>query len=150
MLEAASVAPGALELEITESTVMVDPIRATAVIDQLRRIGVQVSIDDFGTGYSSLANLRRLQVDSLKIDRSFVTGMTESIEDRLIVRSIIDLAHGLGLSTVAEGVETVAQVEALTDLGCDLIQGFLVSVPKPADRITHWLDQRLALAQVAG
>jgi EAL domain-containing protein (putative c-di-GMP-specific phosphodiesterase class I) len=105
-------------------------------------MGVKLSIDDFGTGYSSLAYLKRLPVDAVKIDKSFVLGMGEDTNDGAIVRSTIDLARNLGLHVVAEGVETSDIWTELRDLGCDLAQGYLISRPIPADELTQWLHQR--------
>jgi EAL domain-containing protein (putative c-di-GMP-specific phosphodiesterase class I) len=134
--------PTTLELEITENTIMADPFRAMSVLGRLNEMGVKLSIDDFGTGYSSLAYLKRLPVDAVKIDKSFVLGMGEDNNDGAIVRSTIDLARNLGLHVVAEGVETSDTWTELRDLGCDLAQGYLISRPIPADELTQWLHQR--------
>jgi diguanylate cyclase (GGDEF)-like protein len=126
--------PGAaLEIEITESAIMDDPLRAEGVLRQLAAVGVAIAVDDFGTGYSSLAYLKRLDVAQLKIDRSFVTGMTRDAKDRAIVRSVIELAHNLGLRTVAEGVEEEGTVVALSELGCDDAQGYFFGRPMGSD-----------------
>jgi EAL domain-containing protein (putative c-di-GMP-specific phosphodiesterase class I) len=114
------------------------------------RLGVDLSLDDFGTGYSSLVHLKRLPVSELKVDRSFVQRMTSDADDAAIVRSIVDLAHSLGLRVVAEGVETVETWYALQDLGCDLAQGYLISRPMPGDDITRWLSGHFDPARVAG
>jgi EAL domain-containing protein (putative c-di-GMP-specific phosphodiesterase class I) len=127
--------PSALELEVTESTVMVDRFGASGVLAGLRAMGVSVAIDDFGTGYSSLALLRELPVDTLKVDRSFVGGMMASPGDEAIVRAVVTLARDLGLTVVAEGVETSESLDAVTALGCHLAQGFLISKPVPADEL---------------
>ena len=119
----------ALELEITESTIMADPERARGTLDALNALGVSLAIDDFGTGYTSLAYLRDLPVDTLKIDRAFISGMQEHERDLIIVRSIIDLARNLGMQVVAEGVEATDVCELLADLGCDRVQGFLFGRP---------------------
>jgi EAL domain-containing protein (putative c-di-GMP-specific phosphodiesterase class I) len=119
----------ALEFEITESTIMADPERARGTLDALHGLGVSLAIDDFGTGYTSLAYLRDLPVDTLKIDRAFISGMQVHERDLIIVRSIIDLARNLGLQVVAEGVETLEVCELLADLGCDRVQGFLFGRP---------------------
>jgi EAL domain-containing protein (putative c-di-GMP-specific phosphodiesterase class I) len=129
-----------LELEITESTLMVDPERAGASLARLRSAGVSIAIDDFGTGHSSLRVLAGMPVDVLKIDRSFVRALATSRSDRSIVQATIMLARSLGLYTVAEGVENSAQVDALRELGCDAIQGFLVRRPGVADELSRWLE----------
>jgi len=135
-----------LELEITESMLMLDPGRAQAVLERLSRIGLTLSVDDFGTGYSSLANLKRLPVDVIKIDKSFVMDMAIDASDAAIVRSTIDLAHNLGLRVVAEGVESHQAWTRLTELGCDLAQGFYVSRPLPAADLGRLLRERTAAA----
>ena len=142
ILEKWRLSPTTLELEITENTIMADPFRAMSVLGRLNEMGVKLSIDDFGTGYSSLAYLKRLPVDAVKIDKSFVLGMGEDNNDGAIVRSTIDLARNLGLHVVAEGVENSDTWTELRDLGCDLAQGYLISRPIPADELTAWLHQR--------
>jgi diguanylate cyclase (GGDEF)-like protein len=142
LLEKWRLSPTTLELEITENTIMADPFRAMTVLGRLHDMGVKLSIDDFGTGYSSLAYLKRLPVDAVKIDKSFVLGMAADGNDGAIVRSTIDLARNLGLHVVAEGVETGEIWTELRDLGCDLAQGFLISRPIPGDELTDWLHQR--------
>jgi diguanylate cyclase (GGDEF)-like protein len=132
-----------LELEITESMLMLDPGRAQAVLERLSRIGLTLSVDDFGTGYSSLANLKRLPVDVIKIDKSFVMDMAIDASDAAIVRSTIDLAHNLGLRVVAEGVESHQAWTRLKELGCDLAQGFYVSRPLPAPDLGRLLGERM-------
>ena len=132
--------PGELELEITEDTLMRDPNRALQVIARIGELGVKFSLDDFGTGYSSLAQLRRLPVRTLKIDRSFIMNMTESEEDANIVRSTIQLGHSLNLSVVAEGVETPAELRELERYGCDIAQGFHLGRPIPPEEIPQWLS----------
>jgi diguanylate cyclase (GGDEF)-like protein len=136
-----------LTLEVTESLVMADPDRAAAVLGRLRRLGVRVSVDDFGTGYSSFAQLRRLPVDQLKVDRSFVSRMGTDPSDAVIVRATVELAHNLGLRAVAEGVEEEMTWTWLRAMGCDDAQGYLVSRPLPADELTRWLLQRRPAAQ---
>ena len=128
-----------LELEITEGVLLQDCALTLQVLRALRALGMELSIDDFGTGYSSLAYLRRLPLDKLKIDRSFVVAMLEDAAAEGIVRSIIALAHGLGLRVIAEGVETQAQLLKLRELGCDCVQGFLLGHPLPADRFASQL-----------
>jgi diguanylate cyclase (GGDEF)-like protein len=132
--------PGALlECEISEHTVMSDPRRATEVLAELRALGVRLSLDDFGTGQSSLSYLKRLPLDEVKIDRSFVMGMTRDEGDAAIVRSTIDLARHLGLEVVAEGVESAEIYEDLAELHCDIAQGFYLSRPVPADAFGEWM-----------
>jgi len=132
--------PSQLELEITEDTLMRDPKRALQVIARISELGVEFSLDDFGTGYSSLAQLRRLPVRTLKIDRSFIMSMTDNEEDANIVRSTIQLGHSLNLSVVAEGVETPAELHELEAYGCDVAQGFHLSQPIPPEQIPDWLS----------
>ncbi len=130
-----------LRLEVTESAVMGDPTRAAQILQRLHELGVSLSIDDFGTGYTSMAYLRRLPVDELKVDRSFVIGMIENEHDAALVRTAIDLGHNLGLTVVAEGVERAEHVAALRALGCDIAQGYHYARPMPAARITELLDR---------
>lgn len=131
----------ALELEITESSIMSDPVRAMTVLERLHDLGVQLAIDDFGTGYSSLAYLKRLPVQTLKIDYSFVRQMLEDEQDEIIVNSTIHLAHNLGLKVVAEGVESEPLFEKLQAMGCDKAQGYYISRPMPEARLADWLRQ---------
>jgi diguanylate cyclase (GGDEF)-like protein len=130
---------GLLECEISEHTVMADPLRAMEVLGRLRDMGLRLSLDDFGTGHSSLAYLKRLPLDEVKIDRSFVAGMTQDENDAVIVRSTIDLARNLGLDVVAEGVEDAATLHGLGELRCDVAQGFHLSRPLPAEELDAWL-----------
>ena len=139
--------PQALCLEITESAMMDEPLRAEATLNQLSAAGFKLSIDDFGTGYSSLAYLKRLPVDELKIDRSFVMAMEADEDDAKIVRSTIDLAHNLGLTVVAEGVETAAVLARLAALHCDEAQGFHMSRPLPAAEMAAFAARWLAQSQ---
>lgn len=129
-------------LEITESAIMDDPQRAEAMLNRLSEQGFKLSIDDFGTGYSSLAYLKRLPVDELKIDKSFVMGMGQGEDDATIVRSTIDLAHNLGLTVVAEGVETADILERLRALACDEAQGYHISRPVPAQEFLAWQQRQ--------
>ena len=131
----------ALQLEITESMIMSDPERALATVSRLSNLGARLSVDDFGTGYSSLANLRKMPIDELKIDRSFVSPMLQNESDLIIVRSTINLGHDLGLNVIAEGVEDSSTLERLATLGCDLAQGYHVSKPMPADAFNNWLTE---------
>ncbi|MET8577881.1 bifunctional diguanylate cyclase/phosphodiesterase [Streptomyces sp. NPDC005012] len=133
---------GALQLEITEHVLLEDPQRAADTLAALSGHGVKLSLDDFGTGYSSLVHLRRLPVSELKIDRSFVARLAVDSQDAEIVRCTLDLAHSLGLLVVAEGVEDDETWERLRDLGCDAVQGWLVSAAMPADETTAWLRAR--------
>ena len=144
LLAGEGVPPGLLTLEITEGAVMLDPTAATAVLHRLSGAGVRLSIDDFGTGYSSLAYLTRLPVDEVKLDKSFVLGMTTDPDDAAIVRSTIELAHSLGLGMVAEGVEDRETWAALAAMGCELAQGNYLAPPMPAEEASRWLRRRLA------
>jgi EAL domain-containing protein (putative c-di-GMP-specific phosphodiesterase class I) len=130
-LALSGMAPERLHLEITESLIMDRPEYVTAVLHRLKALGVKLAIDDFGTGYSSLARLHALPCDTVKIDRSFVSGLLSDGGSAVIVRSIIDLGHALGLMVVAEGAESVGEVEALADMGCDFCQGFHFAKPMP-------------------
>ena len=127
-------------LEITESAFINDIEHTTNVLFELKELGFHLSIDDFGTGYSSLAYLRRFPIDELKIDRMFIHGMTESLQDRQIVQSIIGLAHNFGLQVVAEGVEESSTLAELKILGCDQIQGFLFAQPMPSSELIAWCE----------
>ncbi|HEU0023669.1 MAG TPA: EAL domain-containing protein [Thermoleophilaceae bacterium] len=131
-----------LELEITESTIMIDPKRAMEVLRELHAMGIALSIDDFGTGYSSLVYLKEMPVNELKIDRAFVARMGDSRRDAFIVRSTIDLAHNLRLQVVAEGVEDQNTLDELARLGCNIVQGFHLSHPLPAGEFGDWLADR--------
>ena len=131
--------PEALELEITESMLMSDPDRSLITLTRLSQLGVGLSVDDYGTGYSSLANLRRLPIDELKIDRSFVSPMLSDESDLIIVRSTINLGHDLGLKVVAEGVEDEATLHRLQKLGCDLAQGYHFSKPLAPEAFNQWI-----------
>jgi len=127
-------------MEITESTLMTDPARAREVLAQLHGMGIRVAIDDFGTGYSSLSYLKALPVDEVKIDKSFVLGMGNGDQkDAAIVRSVVAMAHALGMEVVAEGVEDLSTYKLLRDLGSDVAQGYYLSRPQPAADLTRWL-----------
>ena len=138
--------PSCVNLEITETIAMADADRSALVLSELKALGVRLEIDDFGTGYSSLSRLQHFPVDTLKIDRSFVSRMDTDPETREIVRLIVMLAHGLGLKIVAEGIETQAQADMLKNLGCELAQGYLYSKPVPS----HAIDQLLRENRAAG
>jgi len=131
--------PATFCLEITESAIMDDPVRAQQTLEGLHAMGVALSIDDFGTGYSSLAYLKRLPVQELKIDKSFVLNMERDAGDAKIVRSTIDLGHNMGLKVVAEGLENLAVWELLAKMGCDQGQGYYISKPMPAEQLAAWL-----------
>jgi diguanylate cyclase (GGDEF)-like protein len=133
--------PDALILEITESMILSDPQRALATVESLTEIGVRFAVDDFGTGHSSLANLRRLPVHELKIDRSFVTPMLNEETDGVIVRSTVDLGHALGLKVVAEGVEDEVTLARLEEIGCDRAQGHYFSKPIPPIDFMRWISR---------
>ena len=131
-----------LELELTEGVVMENTATAIRILDALHALGIRLSIDDFGTGYSSLGYLKRFPVDFLKIDRSFVHELPDDQDDAAIVRAIIALSRNLGISTVAEGVETEPQARFLANAGCDIAQGFLYSPPVGETEILAWLARR--------
>jgi EAL domain-containing protein (putative c-di-GMP-specific phosphodiesterase class I) len=128
-----------LELEITESLIMADPMRAQLVLVRLHELGIRLAVDDFGTAYSSLSYLKRLPVDEIKIDKSFVINMPESDSDEAIVRSTIDLSRNLGLDVVAEGIESEIAWDRLASLGCTAGQGYYLSRPLPATDLVRWL-----------
>jgi EAL domain-containing protein (putative c-di-GMP-specific phosphodiesterase class I) len=142
-LSARRIPPASLILEITETTIMEDPAHALAALQRLHDAGVYLSIDDFGTGYSSLAYLKRLPVDEIKIDRSFISSLTVDARDRLIVASTVSLGRALGLDVVAEGVEDEQTAAALQTLGCDLAQGFHFGRPEPDPPLESRSGQRL-------
>ncbi|MBU2538365.1 MAG: EAL domain-containing protein [Proteobacteria bacterium] len=131
--------PSSLMLEITETSMMLDPDRTYEVISNLHALGVRLSIDDFGTGYSSLAYLKQLPAEELKIDKSFVRNMLKDDNDEVIVRAIIDLAKNMGLDVIAEGVESAKIITRLQELGCDLAQGYHICKPLPAKELEEWL-----------
>ena len=134
-LEASGLEPAQLILEITETVMIVEAAQAEDVLAQLRALGVGLSVDDFGTGYSSLTFLQRVAVNEIKVDRSFVGSMLQSDNDAAIVRATVELAHGLGIRVVAEGVETAEQVIALRELGCDIAQGWHYGRPMSPEQL---------------
>jgi len=138
--------PQALEFEVTEGMVMEHPERGVLVLTELVAAGVNVSIDDFGTGYSSLAYLKRFPVHRLKIDRSFVSGLPDDRNDRSLTRAVVAIAKSLGLSVIAEGVETQAQADFLRRIGCDFAQGHHFSKPLRADALEAFLRTRAGAA----
>jgi diguanylate cyclase (GGDEF)-like protein/PAS domain S-box-containing protein len=145
VLDTTGLAPECFQLELTESLVMTDVERGIGILSELKALGVGLSVDDFGTGYSSLAYLKRLPIDVLKIDRSFVSDITESPDDAVIVKSIISLAHSLRLRVVAEGVETAEQLAFLQGNACDEIQGYHFSRPVSDFEFTRILQQQKSL-----
>jgi EAL domain-containing protein (putative c-di-GMP-specific phosphodiesterase class I) len=147
-ITAAAIDPAAIELEITESAAMSNPTLTRAVLEKLRRIGVQVAIDDFGTGYTSLATLRQFPITRLKIDKAFVHNIVEDPGDAAIVLAIIRMAHSLKLPVVAEGVENESQLGFLQSHGCDEAQGYFFARPLPADEAAAWLKSRGSVVQV--
>jgi len=140
ILKESGMAPGNLELELTESSIMRNPEFAAGVLTRWKNLGINISIDDFGTGFSSLASLKRLPIDALKIDQSFVRDATSDADDGAIVVAIITLAHNLRLKVVAEGVETEDQLRFLQSLRCDEIQGYFFSKPRPAESLVSLFD----------
>ncbi len=147
-LGANRLSPDRLELEITEAAIASEPERSRVAIETLREAGVRVTIDDFGTGYSSFLSLRDLEVDRLKIDRSFISRVGTASKDTILVRSIIELADQLGLDTVAEGIEDLPTWDLVNSLGCDVGQGFLVARPLTFATLTQWLHRRRLLADL--
>ncbi len=133
--------PSMLELEITETAVMTEPLQAIETITKLSNMGIQISIDDFGTGYSSMALLKKLLIAKIKIDKSFVIDMLKNNSDAVIVRAAIELGHNLGFKVVAEGVENQAVWDQLKNLGCDSAQGYFMSYPLSSDKLMEWIHQ---------
>src|SRR5256714_5272588 len=143
-LAAASLPPSALGIEVTETAVVDDGLageRARAELTKLHAQGVRIAIDDFGTGFSSLGQLRHFPIDMLKVDHSFVQGVEHSVKDAAITANLVSLAHALGVTAIAEGIESDEQLRALQEGGCDYAQGFLFARPRPADEV------RLVLAE---
>jgi diguanylate cyclase (GGDEF)-like protein len=133
-----------LKLEVTESAIVAEPERAVQALERLVDLGLFVSVDDFGIGYSSLTRLRSLPVQEVKVDRTFVRHLADQDQDLAIVRAVISLGHDLGLRVVAEGVEDERAWRILQDLGCDLVQGYFLAKPMPAEAMTTWLGDRMA------
>ena len=150
LLQRHGVPASRLTLEVTEGSVMADPARAVALLHRLRDLGVRLSVDDFGTGYSSLSYLKRLPVQEVKIDRSFITSLREGSEDVAIVRAIVDLGRHLGLEVIAEGIEDQATWDLLTSMGCDLVQGWHLGRPMPTAELLPWLGTRDGLRSRGG
>ncbi len=134
------VEPHWLTFEVTESSIMIDPIQAKAIINELGEWGAKIAVDDFGTGYSSLAYVKRLDINELKIDKSFVMNMFNDKDDQAIVRSTIDLAHSLGLSATAEGIEDEETYELLQQFGCDIAQGYFICRPVAPQELLDWIN----------
>ena len=130
-----------LELELTETSIMVDAKSTITTLNELKKMGMKLAVDDFGTGYSSLNYLRQFPIDTLKIDRSFIKDITTISEDSAITAAIIAMAHRLHLNVIAEGVETEEQLAFLKDYGCDEIQGHLFCEPMPLDEITRFMEE---------
>ncbi|MEW5849086.1 MAG: EAL domain-containing protein [Myxococcota bacterium] len=139
ILEQTGVPAANLELELTESSIMADPVRSLEILGRLSAMGIRLSIDDFGTGYSSLGYLKKLPADAVKIDKSFVSDMVHTQDDEVIVQSTIGLAHTLGLEVIAEGVENAEVCERLAQLDCDAAQGHFISRPIPAGALMEWM-----------
>lgn len=148
-LDDAGLAPEHLELEVTESVAMIEVERTVAILQELAAIGVRLALDDFGTGYSSLSYLKRYPIHKLKIDQSFVRSMTLGTNDQAIVASVINLGRGLGLRTIAEGVESEAELRLLQRMGCEEMQGYLFSRPLPSEQVTKLLSEGRTLAMPA-
>ncbi len=130
--------PERLELELTESAFLVDPKRALGVLRKMAALGVKLAIDDFGTGFSSLSYLCQMPIHALKIDKTFVIRMQESVADQTIIQSTINLAHNLGFTVVAEGIETESAAAALQAMGCDHGQGYWIARPMLGDAVAQW------------
>ena len=141
MFEKEGCSAGWITLEVTENAIVGEPGHALKNLERLHELGCKLALDDFGTSYSTLAYLRRLPLDELKIDKSFTMGMAADASDALIVRSTIELAHKLGLAVIASGVEDEATLNQLRELGCDAVQGFLVSRPLAAEDVPNWVRE---------
>jgi EAL domain-containing protein (putative c-di-GMP-specific phosphodiesterase class I) len=131
-----------LEIEVTESAVMLDPDKATRFLNQLHGLGVRIALDDFGAGYTSLAQFKTLPISELKIDKSFILTMDSNRDGALIVRSMVDLGHSLNMKVVAEGVETANVANMLTDYQCDMAQGYHLCRPALAEALMRWYNER--------
>jgi EAL domain-containing protein (putative c-di-GMP-specific phosphodiesterase class I) len=150
ILAETGLAPHRLELEITERLFMEDSEKTLSALHRLKQLGVRISMDDFGTGYSSLSYLRSFPYDKIKVDRSFVSDLAAGTEHVVIVQAVVSIARALGMTTTAEGVETVGQKEFLAALGCDEAQGYLFSAPVTIEKvpavIAEWADERTMAA----
>jgi diguanylate cyclase (GGDEF)-like protein len=149
-LESAQLDPSLLEVEITESVAMSDAAQTVGIVRDLKALGIRTAVDDFGTGYSSLAYLRRFALDVLKIDGSFVVGVGHEAFDETIVKTVIGMAHSLGLETVAEGVESISQLAFLTEHGCDMVQGYAIAPPLPAAEFEDFFQRRREASAASG
>ena len=150
ILERWGVPPHLFQLEITESVLMAEAQHSMAVLGAITAMGVGVSLDDFGTGYSPLAYLRQFSVDEIKIDRSFVAAMVENPTAATIVTATIALGDRLGMRVVAEGVETIAELDLLRSFGCQLVQGYYFSKPLPPGELEQWMDTPIERSQTSG
>ncbi len=130
---------GTIILEVTETSMMQDPVNSLRALDSLHTTGIPLSIDDFGSGYSSLSYIKRLPASEIKIDRSLITDLASQAGDRVIVQTTIEMCHSLGYAVVAEGVESAETMELLERMGCDMIQGYILTPPLPFDDIIVWL-----------
>jgi EAL domain-containing protein (putative c-di-GMP-specific phosphodiesterase class I) len=148
-LRASGLEPRLLELEITEEVLLDKASRRVEVLRELKRLGVRIALDDYGTGYSSLTDLRRLTIDALKLDRSFVHGLGHDSEDTAIVSAALSMADALELGVTAEGVETLPQLARLRAGGCEYAQGYLFAPPAPASELEALLERGLAAGGVA-
>jgi len=146
VLNETGIDPGLLELEITEGVLMEDVVDILPTLESIRSMGVNILVDDFGTGFSSLAYLKRFPVTGLKVDRSFVMDITSDTDDAVITRTIIGLAHDLGLKVIAEGVETKAQLDFLRGEGCDEGQGYYLYRPMPPEEVIRLLREENGMA----
>ncbi|HUK56951.1 MAG TPA: EAL domain-containing protein [Nitrospiria bacterium] len=141
LVQTGGILPGLLGFELTESMIMANPMRAMQILGRLNTMGIPLSIDDFGTGYSSLGYLKKLPVKTIKIDKSFIVDRVENQDDSVIVKSIINMGHSLGLEVIAEGVEDQHTQDRLASLGCDAVQGYHISWPLPSGEMTSWLKE---------
>jgi EAL domain-containing protein (putative c-di-GMP-specific phosphodiesterase class I) len=145
VLHEAGMSPHYLELEVTESMIMLDVPKAVKVLAALRKMGVRIAIDDFGTGYSSLSTLEKFPIDTIKVDRSFIRDLPENTGNKAITEAVITMGKNLGMTVVAEGVETQDQLEFLRDHACDQLQGYYFNKPMPADMFAEFVRSRLAM-----
>ena len=141
-LKEADISPEMLTLEITESAIMSDPDQALRALQALSTLGVRLSIDDFGTGHSSLSYIKKLPVNEIKIDRSFVMEMDAIKDDAVIVSTTLNMCHSLGLKVVAEGIESQSVFQTLQQLDCDYAQGYFLTKPLPQNELLNWLDEK--------